>query len=59
MRAYSVFSNEDSKSVTVNFSEDFLDLSKEDKLDILSDAMSQLKCVEHRLIKLIRSENEN
>ena len=56
MRAYSVFANEDSKSVSVNFSEEFLELSKEDRLDILSDAMSQLKCVQYRLIQRIRSE---
>jgi hypothetical protein len=58
MRAYSVFANADSRSVAVNFSEEFLELSKEDRLDILSDAMSQLKCVEYRLIKLIRSEEQ-
>jgi hypothetical protein len=56
MRAYSVFANEDSKSVAVNFSEEFLELSNEDRLDILSDAMSQLKCVQYRLIQRIRSE---
>lgn len=56
MRAYSVFANEDSKSVTVNFSEEFLELSKEDRLDILSDAMNQLKCVQYRLIPKTRSE---
>jgi hypothetical protein len=56
MRAYSVFANEDSKSVTVNFSEEFLELSNEDRLDILTDAMSQLKCVQYRLIQRIRSE---
>jgi hypothetical protein len=44
--------------VAVNFSEEFLELSNEDRLDILSDAMSQLKCVEYRLIKLIRSEEQ-
>ena len=59
MRAYSVFANEDSKSVAVNFSEEFLELSKEDRLDILSDAMNQLKCVENRLIQRIRSQNDN
>ena len=59
MRAYSVFANEDSKSVTVNFSEEFLELSKEDRLDILCDAMSQLKCIERRLIQRIRSQDDN
>jgi hypothetical protein len=58
MRAYSVFANEDSKSVAVNFSEEFLELSNEDRLDILSDAMSQLKCVQYRLIQRIRSEED-
>ena len=58
MRAYSVFANEDSKSVSVNFSDDFLELSNEARLDILSDAMSQLKCVQYRLIQKIRSEDE-
>ena len=56
MRAYSVFANEDSKSVAVNFSDEFLELSNEARLDILSDAMSQLKCVQYRLIQRIRSE---
>jgi hypothetical protein len=59
MRAYSVFANEDSKSVAVNFSEEFLELSKEDRFDILSDAMNQLKCVENRLIQRIRSQDDN
>ena len=59
MRAYSVFANEDSKSVAVNFSEEFLELSKEDRLDILSDAMSQLRYVERRLIQRIRSQDDN
>ena len=59
MRAYSVFANEDSKSVAVNFSEEFLELSKEERLDILCDAMSQLKCIERRLIQRIRSEDDN
>ena len=59
MRAYSVFANEDSKSVAVNFSEEFLELSKEERLDILSDAMSQLKYVENRLIQRIRSQDDN
>jgi hypothetical protein len=58
MRAYSVFANEDSKSVAVNFSDEFLALSKEERLDILSDAMSQLKCVQYRLIQIIRSEED-
>ena len=58
MRAYSVFANEDSKSVAVNFSEEFLELSKEARLDILSDAMSQLKCIESRLIQGVRC-NDN
>jgi len=57
VRAYSVFANEDSKSVSVNFSDEFLELSNEARLDILSDAMSQLKCVEYRLIKRIKDEN--
>lgn len=56
MRAYSVFANEDSKSVSVNFSEEFLELEYEDRMDILNDAMSQLKCVQYRLIQKIRSE---
>ena len=59
MRAYSVFANEDSKSVAVNFSDEFLELSKEDRLDILCDAMSQLKCIERRLIQRIRNQNDN
>jgi len=59
VRAYSVFANEDSKSVAVNFSEEFLELSKEERLDILCDAMSQLKCIERRLIQRIRSEDDN
>ena len=59
MRAYSVFANEDSKSVAVNFSEEFLELSQEDRLDILSDAMSQLRYVERRLIQRIRSQDDN
>jgi hypothetical protein len=58
MRVYSVFANEDSKSVAVNFSDEFLALSNEDRLDILSDAMSQLKCVQYRLIQIIRSEEQ-
>jgi hypothetical protein len=59
MRAYSVFANEDSKSVAVNFSEEFLELSKEARLDILSDAMSQLKCIERRLIQRIGNQDDN
>jgi hypothetical protein len=59
MRAYSVFANEDSKSVAVNFSEDFLDLSYEERLDILIDASNQLKCIRERLIKKIGSEDDN
>ena len=59
MRVYSVFANEDSKAVVVNFSEDFLDLSYEDRLDILIDASNQLKCIRERLIKRIGSEDDN
>jgi hypothetical protein len=58
VRAYSVFANEDSKAVSVNFSEEFLELSNEDRLDILADAMSQLKCVQYRLIQRIRSAED-
>lgn len=51
MRAFSAFANEDTDSVTINFSEDFLDLSYEERLDILNDALTQLSFIQKRLVE--------
>ena len=59
MRAYSVFANEDSDSITINFSEEFLELNYRERLDILSDAMTQLKFIHARLIERIGKKNES
>jgi len=58
MRAYSVFANEDSKSITINFSEEFLELNYRERLDILDDAMTQLKFIHARLIERVGKKNE-
>jgi len=59
MRAYSVFANEDSNSITINFSEEFLELDYRDRLDILSDAITQLKFIQTRLIGRVGKKNES
>ena len=59
MRAYSVFANEDSNSITINFSEEFLELNYRDRLDILEDSMSQLKFVQARLTERVGKKNES
>jgi hypothetical protein len=56
MRAFSVFANEESDSVTVNFSEDFLSCSDGSKLDILFDAVHQVQCIKDRLIRRLEKE---
>jgi hypothetical protein len=59
MKAISVFANEDSVSVALKFSKEFLELPYEDRLDILSDAMTQLKFIQARLIERIGTKNES
>ena len=49
MRAYSVFTNDDTNSVVINFSDEFLHLSVADRLDILDDATIQLRFIRNRL----------
>jgi len=56
MRAFSVFANEESDSITVNFSEEFLGCSDSSKLDILLDAVHQVECIKNRLIHRVKKE---
>ena len=49
MRAFSVFANSETDSVVLNFSEDFLDLNYEERLDILDDALTQFNFIHTRL----------
>lgn len=54
MRAYSVFANDDTNSVVINFSDEFLHLSVVDKLDILDDATFQLRFIRNRLTEKVK-----
>ena len=58
MRAFSIFVNAESDSIAINFSEEFLSFSDKAKLDILCDAISQLKCVQVRVCKRVGVVND-
>jgi hypothetical protein len=58
MRAYSVFANDDTNSVVINFSDEFLHLSVVDKLDILDDATFQLRFIRNRLTEKVKQNGE-